>query len=89
MKTGDSLGHDSAPLCADMHRGTVPTDTAIDTKIWPAFAGGVGALSSPLGQAGRIADGGKARDDGASRVALLFTREALRHDSNYRVRYMG
>jgi hypothetical protein len=80
MKTGDSLGYHSAPLCADMHRGTVPTDTAIDTGIWPAFAGGVGALPSRLGQAERIAGSGKARDDGASRVALLFTREALRHD---------
>ena len=48
MKTVDSLGHYSAPLCADMHRGTIPTDTAIDTRIWPAFAGGVGALPLPV-----------------------------------------
>jgi len=79
MKTGDSLGHHSARVCADVHWGTVPTETAIDTRIWPAFAGGVGALPSRFGQAERIAGGGKARDDGASRVALLFTREALRH----------
>jgi len=33
MKTGDYVGYHSAPLCADMHRRTVPTDTAIDTGI--------------------------------------------------------
>jgi hypothetical protein len=32
MKTGDYLDYHSAPPCADMHRGTVPTDTAIDTR---------------------------------------------------------
>jgi hypothetical protein len=43
---------------------------------------------SGLGQAKTIA-GAKARNGGASRVALVFTREALRRDYNYRVRYMG
>jgi hypothetical protein len=36
-----------------------------------------------------MAGGGKARDGGASRAALLFSREVLPHDSNYRVQYMG